>query len=336
MPDVMKQTTRVAVEERLFSLVLALLASESGLTKREILETVQGYRQQFEASGVTSSLERQFERDKDDIRELGVPVEVIDDPGDPGNNQSMRYRISKGAYDLPGDIRFSADEVTLLSLAAMVWREGSLSADSRRAVTKLRSLGVESTEPILGYAPRLRTHDAAFDPINQALERHQIVTFSYLKPGDAQPRVRTLAPLSLVQHDGRWHVSGWDYDAGADRTFLLSRIVGRVKSTGRVHEDERQGHAQRVLGELDELWESHVAEVEAADGSDAERRLAKRAIDSAPADHRLRIHYSDVNVLADELAGYGPEVLVLSPAPLRDAVKERLAAVHAAHSPVEE
>ncbi|WP_423278710.1 hypothetical protein, partial [Escherichia coli] len=58
----------VSVEERLFSLVLALLASEQGLGKAEILSTVQGYRQRYVHGGDNASLDRQFERDKDDIR----------------------------------------------------------------------------------------------------------------------------------------------------------------------------------------------------------------------------------------------------------------------------
>ena len=74
------RTPRVPVEERLFSLVLALLATDSGLSKTEILSTVQGYRQKYSRSGDNAALERQFERDKDDIRELGVPLETIDDP----------------------------------------------------------------------------------------------------------------------------------------------------------------------------------------------------------------------------------------------------------------
>ena len=80
----------IPVEERLFSLVLALLATENGLTKAEILETVQGYRQRYKVGDENANLERQFERDKDDIRDLGVPLETIDSPGDAGNNQTLR------------------------------------------------------------------------------------------------------------------------------------------------------------------------------------------------------------------------------------------------------
>jgi proteasome accessory factor B len=131
--------TRIPVEERLFSLVLALLATEAGLTKAEILSTVQGYRQRYSTSGDNANLERQFERDKDDIRELGVPLETIESPGQSGNNQNLRYRIPRGDYELPADISFSPEETTLLNLAAMVWREGSISGESRRAILKLRS-----------------------------------------------------------------------------------------------------------------------------------------------------------------------------------------------------
>jgi len=180
--------SRVPVEERLFSLVLALLATETGLTKNEILSTVQGYRQRYRSGGDNANLERQFERDKDDIRELGVPLETVDSPGDAGNNQTLRYRIPRGAYELPHDLSFSSDETTLLNLAAMVWREGSLSGESRRALLKLRSLGVAAEEPVIGYAPRVRLRDAAFDPLNSALERHLVVRFPYLKPGEDESR----------------------------------------------------------------------------------------------------------------------------------------------------
>ena len=103
---------KVPVEERLFSLVLALLATENGLTKNEILSTVQGYRQSYDHSGDNANLERKFERDKDDIRELGVPLETVEAPGDPGNNQNLRYRIPRGAYELPLDVSFTPEETT--------------------------------------------------------------------------------------------------------------------------------------------------------------------------------------------------------------------------------
>jgi proteasome accessory factor B len=328
--------SRVPVEERLFSLVLALLATENGLTKNEILSTVQGYRQRYAPHGDNSSLERQFERDKDDIRELGVPLETVESPEAAGNNQLLRYRIPKGAYDLPQDVVFSPAEITLLGLAAAVWREGSLSGESRRALMKLRSLGVEADDPVVGYAPRLRVRESAFDPLSQALERHAIVQFPYLKPGESASRLRTVEPLALVQHQGRWHLQGIDQGAGESRTFLLSRIVGPVKVTSRTFEPEGDDFAAKALAELERIWEANVAEIEVTAGTDAATRLRKRYGDAVPADDgagsfRLTVNFSDLNILADQLAAFGPEVLVLSPPELRESVLQRLLATARAH-----
>ncbi len=323
---------RVPVEERLFSLVLALLATESGLTKNEILSTVQGYRQRYGAAGDNANLERQFERDKDDIRDLGVPLETVESPEESGNNQVLRYRIPRGSYELPRDISFSGEETTLLNLAAMVWREGSLSAESRRALLKLRSLGGTTEEPVLGYASTVRVRDASFEPLSAALEKRQEVRFAYLKPGETDARTRTVRPLALVQHRGRWLLSAEESDSGLHKTFLLRRITSVVLTTGRTFEAPSDNEATRALNELDELWARHSARVEVTPGTDAAARLAKRRGTVVGESTVFEVHYSDLAILADELAGFGPEVLVLSPPELREAVLARLEATAAAHA----
>jgi proteasome accessory factor B len=317
----------VPVEERLFSLVLALLATETGLTKNEILSTVQGYHQRYKSGGDNSNLERQFERDKDDIRDLGVPLETIDTPGDAGNNQTLRYRIPKGAYELPDDVTFSPEETALLNLAATVWREGSLSGESRRALLKLRSLGVTADEPLIGYAPRIRLRDAAFDPLDAAIRRGVRVRFPYLKPGEERATERDVIPLALVQYQGRWHLSA-ERD-GQRRVYLLRRIVGPVVA-GRATAVPPGDHPAEALAGLEAVWEANVAELQVEPGSDASTRLANRDGAEVSGD-RAVVHFVDVNILADELSGFGPEVLVLSPPALREAVIERLRGVVAAH-----
>jgi proteasome accessory factor B len=322
--------SRIPVEERLFSLVLALLATEAGLTKNEILSTVQGYRQRYSASGDNSNLERQFERDKDDIRDLGVPLETLDSPGQVGNNQNLRYRIPRGDYELPADISFSPEETTLLNLAAMVWREGSISGESRRAILKLRSLGVVTDEPMIGYAPRLRVRDVAFEPLSAALDKHVIIRFGYLKPGEQEARVRTVAPIALIQREGRWMLHGEDQDAGGTRNFLLRRIVTPITTTNTKHAPFPASPTEDAKAELDEIWESRAATVEVEPGSDAATRLSKRPSTTSE-DNTLTLHYSDIDLFADELAGYGPEVLVVSPEELRVAVRDRLLRTVADH-----
>jgi proteasome accessory factor B len=324
-------TPRVSVEDRLLSLVLALVATESGLTKTEILSSVRGYRQRYDAEGVTPALERLFERDKDDIRELGVPLETVEDPGDPGNNQALRYRIAKDQYALPEDVRFSPKELALLNLAAKVWNEGTLSGDSRRALIKLHGLGIDSEELALGYAPRLRVRDAAFEPLNAAAEKSVLVRFPYLNPGRTEAMERTVAPLALVQFGGRWLLYAREQGSAIDKSFLLSRIVGPVKLTSTTFPKPEGDQTAAALRSLEDFWQQQTAEVQVAPHSDAAARLSKRRGATRGDDGTLALHFSDLNLFADELASFGPEVLVLAPPQLRNAVRTRLERTVADH-----
>ena len=312
--------------------MLALLASTSGLTKSEIFSTVRGYAQDQAAGTDPMSLDRKFERDKEDIRELGVPIETVALLGEDGDNHNLRYRIPKGAYELPADVRFTREEVTLLNLAARVWQEGSLSGESRRALTKLRALGVSTDDTLLGYAPRVRLRDEAFEPLSQAIDKRGAVRFRYLKAGDDRARDREVYPLALVQYDGRWHLSAVEVATDAERTFLLRRIVGTITPLGQKPLHERSGdHSAAAVAGLDAVWEANVAEIVVHAGSDAELRLTHRKGTQSSAPDTLQVHYLDLAIFADELAGFGPEVLVVSPPELREAVIARLKATVAAH-----
>ena len=94
-------------EERLVNLVVALMATEQGLTKDTILSSVSGYREQSEAGASKDALEKMFERDKESLRGLGVPIDTIGDWADPDDLREARYRVPTAEYALPEDIEFT-------------------------------------------------------------------------------------------------------------------------------------------------------------------------------------------------------------------------------------
>ncbi len=123
---------------------------------------------------------------------------------------------------------------------------------------------------------------------------------------------------------------GIDQDADGERTFLLSRIVGEVSSTRKSFDPAlRDGAGERALAGLEDVAARHSALLEITPGTEAALRLGRRA---TPATQGFSIPYVDVHILADELASYGPEVRVVDPPQLRDAVVERLTAIVAAHA----
>ncbi|WP_448720452.1 helix-turn-helix transcriptional regulator [Microbacterium natoriense] len=315
----------IPAEERLTNLVVALMATEIGLTKQQILDNVSGYRQRADAGARSDALEKMFERDKDELRKLGIPVETIGEASDPNDLREARYRIPQAEYDLPADIDFSPAELAVLQLAGSVWSAESVSGDAQAGVRKIRALGIDGDEPIIGFAPRITARDAAFAPLQEAIEKSRVVTFEYLKPGEDAARTRRIRPLALVDYEARWHVFGIDVEAGGDRTFLLSRIVGAVKITNVSFDPAlREGAGDRAVAGLEEVAARNSALLEVTPGTEASLRLGRRA---TPAVQGITVPFVDVHIFADELASYGPEVRVVEPAALRDAVIARLRAV---------
>ena len=307
-------------EDRLFHLILALMATSQGLTKDQILTTVRGYREDTEAGMARETIERRFERDKDSLRELGIPLEALIPPEEDGNNKSTIYRIPKGDYDLPEDVVFSSRDVALLNLAAAVWREGSLSRDAKTAQIKLASLGALVDEALLGFAPILSTREPALATLREAIDTSIQVSFSYLKPGESAATSRTISPWALVNHEGRWHVMGHDSQSNQERTFLLRRIVSTVRPLPSAPGlPGPAGIADRALQELHELYEKNTATLQVKPGTDAASALRAR-VGTQSSEDLLMVHFTDGDVFAHELTSWGSDVVVLDPPELRNRV----------------
>gem|GEM_PF-103607 len=327
--------------DRQFSLVLALLMTERGLTKADILSSVHGYRERLDAGEPVESVDRMFERDKAALRELGVPVLAEADAWESENNQLTRYRIREGEFAMPAGLAFDAEESGYLHAAARLWREGSVSEQAGRALMKLKLRGVATSGSLLGVSPRLRMRDAAYDDLAEAIAQGRAVAFDYAKADAERPERRVLEPHALVRHADRWLVSGFDRGRADDRMFLLSRIAGPVSllgaaDRGRAGARTPEEHAAVALDRLRELERRQRARIAVRPGSDAELRLARRAVRTGETDAGsgwpvVEVGYSDLALLADEVAWYGPELVAVAPAALREAVVDRLERVARDH-----
>lgn len=321
-------------EQRVFSLLLALVASPQGLTKRELLSSVYGYAERYRPGAAHSALDRQFERDKDQVRSLGIPIETVLSPEEPENNQLTRYRISKELLQIPEHVRFSARELSLLRAAALAWSESSLSDESRRAAMKLRSLGAGFDVRHIGVAPRLGIPEPAAPALQRAIDEGRVARFGYQLPGRAAPLDRRVAPLRLHRAEGRWHLIAWDLDREDDRVFLLSRIASEVTVGPERYDPALMSRVDAALAELLALRERQTVVVEAGAGSVAEARLAPRAASRelrAGGVSRLELGTLDFRALAEELAGYGDDVTVVGPDGLRDETVGLLELVREQH-----
>jgi proteasome accessory factor B len=305
--------------ERLLGLVVCLLSSQRYLTAIQIRAAVPGYPESFEA------FKRMFERDKEELRELGIPLET-------GSNSPLDeeagYRIPRQAYVLP-EIRLEPDEAAVLSLAAGVWRRAELAGAAAGALLKLRAAGVDAEEtPQPGIEPRLQAGEAAFGPLWQAVRDRRPVTFAYRAVGRSEPQQRHLEPWGVVNRHGRWYVAGHDRDRGAVRVFRLSRIEGPVEFSGpagsvtvpegidvreTVREWDTQPPAQRIA----------LLRVRQGAGHSI-RRYATSVRPDGEGWDLVEARFSDVGWFAEHLASFGSAVIVVEPADLREAVITQL------------
>jgi proteasome accessory factor B len=130
-----------------------------------------------------------FERDKDDLRQTGIRVATHIPAHEMENNTETRYFIAEETFVWPKQVELSQRQLQLLQLAAQAWAQASLSSDANRALNRLRALGLPTdTSGLVGLAPRIRTHEPSFWPLNEAIELGRMVTFAYRKPGEVIAR----------------------------------------------------------------------------------------------------------------------------------------------------
>lgn len=326
----------VSATSRKFNLLMALLTTERGYTKQELFAAVDGYRQLFVSEGPSASLEKMFERDKQELRERGWQLETDDDPAHPGDNRHLRYRIPDDAQRMPEGMHFSAEECALIEAAYAVLRSSDFAETAARGLAKVRAAEAV-TARAEADAPRLRARSQHFERLSEAISDRREISFDYLKVDGERTQSRTVQPLALVAVDGVWMLVAFDLHRDAMRRFVVSRISGTVR-LGEHFVEQRPSQrevTETTLAEFSELRARQRARILVAVGSDAELRLGRRGTlrESSRAGVReLELGYIDRWLLADELASFGPDVLVRHPAELRDDVAQRLRRVAALHT----
>ncbi|WP_229053974.1 YafY family protein [Aeromicrobium sp. Leaf350] len=210
--------------ERLMNLIFLLLSTRQFLTKEQVRAAIDDYR-----ASSDDAFNRMFERDKGELRDLGIPLEI--GSFDPLHEDMQGYRIPRDAAELP-DLELTAEESAVIGLAAQVWEHAGLAGQSGDALIKLKAAGVAiDTSAVPLAQPRITAGEPAFDAVWDAVRAHQPIRFPYGRTGE-DPVQRHLQPWGVLSWRGRWYVGGHDVDRGEPRLFRVSRIRGDVTPAG--------------------------------------------------------------------------------------------------------
>ncbi len=308
--------------ERLMNLIFALLVSKQFLTKVQIREAIADYRD----APSSDAFDRMFERDKEELRELGIPVETGEN--DAYFHDEVGYRIHRDEAELP-DLELTREEAAVLGLATQVWEHAGLANDSTTALMKLKAIGVDVDTSVLRMAePKLSTNEPSFDVMWDAVTRRIPVSFVYARPaGEAMER--HLQPWGIISWRDRWYVGGFDLDREGPRLFRLSRVIGEPKTTGAPgsYEVPEGTDMKKMARGLFPAAPDEAAVLHIRKGRGLSlRRLAEKVTSISDELDEVEIRYSSHWELAAEVASYGPDVVVISPPDVRAAVIQRLQA----------
>ena len=313
------------------NLVIALLSTRGYLSAERIRASVSGYAD----CPTDEAFSRMFERDKAELRDLGIPLETGKVSNvDPGEG----YRIKHDAYALP-DIDLTREEAAAVAVATKLWESPERITAAQSAVLKLRAAGVD-VDPAAGVAistgagpAGLRGSEDALGILLAAIDSGQAVQFGHRPSPVESYTERTVEPWGVVTAMGRWYLVGHDRDRDATRIFRLSRIGPEVKTLGpRSAVTRPAGVSLRAIVDqsISETSRGGQARVWVADGCATALRRAGHPVGRRMVGDRagevIELDVGALDRLAREVAGYGADALVLEPIALREDVVARLSA----------
>lgn len=303
--------------ERIMNLTICLLMARRFVDKAYIRQVIEGYHDLSDAA-----FERTFERDKDELRRLGVPVET-------GSNDvlfpdEIGYRIRRADFELP-PIDFTPAEAAVLGLASRVWESATAAEPAVSAMAKLRAAGVDPDPArVDGLSAAIGGREPAFDALWQATADRTPVRFDY------RGEPREVEPWTMTYRRGSWYLFGYDRHRRGQRVFKVARAGAGVVPIGRPGSYRvPEIDTARLLASLEPSQPDATAVLAIrGDRAPALRRRGEPVVaDVPPGFAAYRVEYAAGGDLVGEVCSYGPDVIVLQPAGLRQSVIDHLSAI---------
>lgn len=313
-----------AKTERLVNLTMALLASRRFVTKSEIFRRVAGY------SGSQETKERMFERDKDDLRALGIEIEV--GGHDPAFEDEPGYRISPERYQLPSK-SFTPTELGLISVALNLWRGSAREDETDNVLRRFQSLGVTVQHPQGLALQNISIDEAGLTEITEALAARQTIRFSYVKKGMKQGEIRRVNPMGLSAWQGSWYLVGEDLDREDIRAFKLNRFDSGIEKIGTSggYEIPKDFSVKEYLVMYQRSESIATIHLRKNQGQNL-RALATKQEQRDEEWDVVSIPLDDPQALIREILWSGDDAIVIEPIELRDQIIGVLSKIEAAHA----
>lgn len=296
--------------ERLVNLIAALLETRRPMPAADIRARIAGYDQDNH-----EAFRRAFERDKEALRAMGIPVELR--PLDEGLGEAAEgYIIPKERYYLP-DLELAPDELAALRIAAETVLGAADAAEAGLMKLTLDSPDAPSEGPRLVWGTDLAAEQPLLAPLYSALFERHPVAFDYVRAGEDLRGRREVEPYRLLHRRGHWYVVGRDRDRDAVRAFKLSRIQAPVDPLDGTYDVPEDFDAAEHLGEGWEIGSEPTTAVVRFDADMrwwAERNLTEGTRTERPGGALdVEMPVSNIDALVSWALGFGDRIEIRAP-----------------------
>lgn len=205
-------TVKRSQAERMLNLLALLVASSQPLTLRRIRHQLAGQYPDGDSAARAS-----FERDKGELRKLGVPIEMVTLGGDEAGEGA--YTVDRRSFEL-GDLGLTDEELEALQMAAATVRIGAALGEGA-----LWKLGGERALDVPATSVHLPLDDDNASALASGILERRTLTFRY--NGDE----RVVHPYGLLARNGWWYLIGFDQLRGDKRVFRVDRVDGTITAS---------------------------------------------------------------------------------------------------------
>ena len=208
---------RIDKTERLLNLTLALLATRRPMRKSEIFSNIPGY------SGNPDSMERMFERDKDELREMGIIVRVL--PIDAFFDDEFGYQILASEFFLP-DITLSQEESVWLAIATAFLKDSSTSLGAESAFQKLMSSNEIPVDEVIASSRSWNLDVSLGNSLTmlwRAIKEKSSIQCDYTSRSTTTQRI--VSPYTLTSRYGTWYLIAQDDNDHKIKSFRVDRML---------------------------------------------------------------------------------------------------------------
>lgn len=304
--------------ERLINLIAALLDTNRPLSADDIRRKIKGYDQPSH-----DAFRRSFERDKDALRTMGIPLEVRPVPGEDVEG----YIIPKEKYYLP-ELDLEPDEVAALRLTASAVLGGS-QAESGLMKLSVDAPSVDWSGPRVVWGADVATEQPLLGTLYGALLERSAVHFTY-ETADGSSSDRTVEPYGLVHRAGHWYLVARDASRDAVRSFKVSRIEGDVATTGESYAIPEGFDATDRLGaepwEIGEETTSVRLRFDPSIAWWAQQNLPDaKATENDDGSSDVTMDVANLDALISWVIGFGDKIEITAPDEARARLVEHLA-----------